>query len=178
MALEDIEIDIGGGNKVKGVWIAILFTFASTIGGGIYASAEFFGRLDALENTVNEAVSRTAVVEGRFDDLRDTQNQRLQDYQVTISNMEQQLADNEVGSLQSRLAELGTNLEAIMAAQAELLTIRDRIATVEKTNSETILKVDAKIQALDGIDKRISRLQKDIDDAWTAMDELANPLGR
>ena len=92
--------------------------------------------------------------------------------------MEQQLADNEVGSLQSRLAELGTNLEAIMAAQAELLTIRDRIATVEKTNSETILKVDAKIQALDGIDKRISRLQKDIDDAWTAMDELANPLGR
>jgi len=177
MALEDIEIDIAG-NKVKGIWIAILFTFASTIGGGIYASAEFFGRLDALEETVNEAIARTAVIEGRFDDLRETQNQRLQDYQVTISNMEQQLADNEVGSLQSRLAELGTNLDAIMAAQAELLTIRDRIATVEKTNSETILKVDSKIQALDGVDARLKRIQKDVDDAWRAMDELANPLGR
>jgi prefoldin subunit 5 len=92
--------------------------------------------------------------------------------------MEQQLADNEVGSLQSRLAELGTNLDAIMAAQAELLTIRDRIATVEKTNSETILKVDSKIQALDGVDSRLKRIQKDVDDAWRAMDELANPLGR
>ena len=83
-----------------------------------------------------------------------------------------------VGSLQSRLAELGTNLDAIMAAQAELLTIRDRIATVEKTNSETILKVDSKIQALDGVDARLKRIQKDVDDAWRAMDELANPLGR
>ena len=127
---------------------------------------------------MNEAIARTAVIEGRFDDLRETQNQRLQDYQVTISNMEQQLADNEVGSLQSRLAELGTNLDAIMAAQAELLTIRDRIATVEKTNSETILKVDSKIQALDGVDARLKRIQKDVDDAWRAMDELANPLGR
>lgn len=177
MALEDIEIDIAG-NKVKGVWLAILFTFGSSLGGGIYASAQFFSRLEAQEEAVSEASARADIIEGRFEDLREAQNTQLQAYQVTISNMEQQLADNEVGKLQSRLAELGTNLEAIMSAQAELLTIRDRIASVEKTNSETILKVDAKMQTLDGVTAKLTRLQKDVDDAWVAMDELANPLGR
>ena len=43
--MEDIELDIGG-TKFKGVWIAILFSFASTIGGGIWAASEFFSRLE------------------------------------------------------------------------------------------------------------------------------------
>jgi phage host-nuclease inhibitor protein Gam len=65
-----------------------------------------------------------------------------------------------------------------MELQRDLLPLRDRVAAVEKSNSETVLTVNAKIEALGNIDDRMARLQRDINDAWTAMDELANPLGR
>ena len=92
--------------------------------------------------------------------------------------MQQQLDDNNVGELQGKLAELSTNLSKIMELQRDLLPLRDRVAAVEKSNSETVLTVNAKIEALGNIDDRMARLQRDINDAWTAMDELANPLGR
>jgi len=176
MAIEDLELNVGG-TQIKGVWIAILLSFASTIGGGIWTASEFFSRLEALEDAVSDASAGTAVIEGRFEDLRTAQSKTLQDYQVTISNMQQQLDDNNVSELQGKLAELGTNLEAIMKAQGELLDLRDRISSVEKSNGETVISVNAKIEALGSVDERLKRLQRDIDDAWRAMDELANPLG-
>ena len=57
----------------------------------------------------------------------------------------------------------------------DLLLMR---AAVEKSNSETVITVNALREALSNIDDRMKRLQIDMDDAWTAMDELANPLGR
>lgn len=45
-------------------------------------------------------------------------------------------------------------------------------------NSETVITVNAKMKAASNVDDRIKRLQRDMDDAWTAMDELANPLGK
>ena len=177
MALEDLQIDVGG-TQIKGVWIAILLTFGSTIGGGIWTASEFFSRLESLEGSVSDASSETGVIQARFEDLRQAQVEALQGYEVTISNMKQQLDDNNVAELQGKLAELGANLEAIMKAQGELLDLRDRISTVEKSNSETVITVGAKIDALGSVDERIRRLQRDMDDAWTAMDELANPLGK
>jgi len=177
MAIEDLELNVGG-TQIKGVWIAILLSFASTIGGGIWTASEFFSRLEALEGAVSDATAETAVVQGRFEDLRTRQSETLQGYQVTISNMQQQLDDNNVGELQGKLAELSTNLSKIMELQRDLLPLRDRVAAVEKSNSETVLTVNAKIEALGNIDDRMGRLQRDINDAWTAMDELANPLGR
>jgi chromosome segregation ATPase len=177
MALEDLELNVGG-TQIKGVWIAILLSFASTIGGGIWATSEFFSRLEALEGAVSDATSGTAVIEGRFEDLRTAQSDTLQGYQVSISNMQQQLDDNNVGELQGKLSELSTSLSQIMELQRDLLPLRDRVAAVEKSNSETVITVNAKMEALSNIDERIKRLQRDMDDAWTAMDELANPLGR
>jgi predicted RNase H-like nuclease (RuvC/YqgF family) len=92
--------------------------------------------------------------------------------------MQQQLDDNNVGELQGKLSELSTSLSQIMELQRDLLPLRDRVAAVEKSNSETVITVNAKMEALSNIDERIKRLQRDMDDAWTAMDELANPLGR
>ena len=177
MALEDLELNVGG-TQIKGVWIAIVLSFASTIGGGIWTASEFFSRLEALEGAVSDAKAETAVVQGRFEDLRTRQSETLQGYQVTIANMQQQLDDNNVGELQGKLAELSTNLSQIMELQRDLLPLRDRVAAVEKSNSETVITVNAKIEALGNIDDRMTRLQRDINDAWTAMDELANPLGR
>ena len=144
----------------------------------LWTASEFFSRLEALEGAVSDAKAETAVVQGRFEDLRTRQSETLQGYQVTIANMQQQLDDNNVGELQGKLAELSTNLSQIMELQRDLLPLRDRVAAVEKSNSETVITVNAKIEALGNIDDRMTRLQRDINDAWTAMDELANPLGR
>ncbi|MDA7514299.1 hypothetical protein N8508_00760 [bacterium] len=177
MPLEDLELNVGG-TQIKGVWIAIVLTFSSTIGGGIWTASEFFSRVEALESSVSDASSETSVTQARFEDLRATQSDALQKYEVSISNMKQQLDDNNVAELQGKLAELGANLEAIMKAQQDLLDLRDRISNVEKSNSETVLTVNGKIEALGSVDERLKRLQRDMDDAWTAMDELANPLGK
>lgn len=176
MAIEDLEVNIGG-QTFKGIWIAVIVSFGSTLAGGIWATSEFFSRLEALEESVAEAIAETAVIQGRFTDLREGQGQTLQAYEVTISNMQQQLDDNNIGELQGKLSELSTNLTQIMELQRDLLPLRDRVASVEKSNSETVITVNARIEALANVDERLKRLQRDMDDAWRAMDELANPLG-
>jgi len=169
MALEDLEVSVGG-KSFKGIYLAILLSFGSTLGGGIYASAGFFNRLDTLELTVGDATSRADVIEARFVELKESQNTRLQEYQVSISNMRQQLEDNDVAGLSSSLSELGANLEAILRQQQNLIDLPDRVAAVEKSNSETVLSVDGKIKALEGVEIRMNRLQRDVDDIWRALD--------
>ena len=176
MALQDLELNVGG-TSFKGVYIAVLLSFASTIAGGIWTASEFFNRLEAQEAAVEAGKASVNTLQARFEDLRKSQTEALQDYQVTIANMQQSLEDNDVASLQGKLAELGTNLEAIMEAQTELLDLRDRIASVEKSNAEAVLKVDNRLESLKDTSERLKRIQKEIDDIWLGLDSLANPLG-
>ena len=176
MALDDLELNIGG-QSFKGVYVAVVLSFASTLAGGIWTASEFFSRLEAQEAAV-EAVGVTATtLQARFKDLRESQLEALQGYEVTISNMKQSLDDNDVQGLQGKLAELGTNLEAIMEAQKGLLDLRDRVAAVEKTNAESVLKVENKVESLSKTDERLKRIQKEIDDLWDGLDSVVNPLG-
>ena len=176
MALSDLELNVGG-QSFKGVYVAVVLSFASTLAGGIWTASEFFSRLKAQEAAVEEAGIVATTLQARFKDLRESQLEALQGYEVTISNMQQSLDDNDVASLQGKLAELGTNLEAIMEAQKDLLDLRDRVATVEKTNAESVLKVENKVESLSKTDERLKRIQKEIDDIWLGLDSLANPLG-
>ena len=132
MALEDVEVNVGG-TSIKGVWIAIVMTFGSTIGGGIWAASQFFAQLNEQSEAVISATAQADALATRFDDLRDTNTIRLQDMDKKLSNMEQAMTAADVENLQGKLAELGANLVQIMDAQQELLDIRDRIALVEKT---------------------------------------------
>jgi len=175
VALDELEVNVGG-TSFKGVYIAVLLSFASTIGGGIWAASEFFSRLEAQETAVNEAVVQADVLAGRFDDLREMNAMRLQKYQVDIEKMQQSMDAADVENLQGKLAELGANLEQIMDAQKELLDLRDRIATIELLGTETEMRVDNKLEKLSTIDARLKRLQRDIDDVWLALDAM-NPLG-
>ena len=175
MALDELEVSVGG-TSFKGVYLAVLLSFASTIGGGIWAASEFFSRLEAQETAVDEAVAQADVLAARFDDLREMNAQRLQKYQVDIEKMQQAMNAAGVEELQGKLSQLATNLEQIMDAQKELLDLRDRIATVEKTSSETELRVSGKLEQLSTLDARLNRLQRDIDDVWLALDAM-NPLG-
>jgi len=134
MALEDLEVNVGG-TSIKGVWIAIVFTFGSTIGGGIWAASQFFSQLNEQSEAVIAATAQAEALATRFDDLRESNSIRLQDMDKKLSNMEQAMTAADVENLQGKLSELGANLMQIMDAQKELLDIRDRIASVEKTSS-------------------------------------------
>ncbi len=175
MALEDLEVNVGG-TSIKGVWIAIVLTFGSTIGGGIWAASQFFAQLNEQSEAVISATAQAEALATRFNDLRDTNSIRLQDMDKKLSNMEQAMTAADVENLQGKLAELGANLVQIMDAQQELLDLRDRISTVEKTSSETELRVSGKLDALSTIDDRLKRFERDMDDLWMAID-ATNPLG-
>ena len=176
MALDDLELNIGG-QSFKGVYVAVVISFASTLAGGIWTASEFFSRLEAQEAAVEDAGVTATTLQARFKDLREGQLEALQGYEVTISNMQQSLDDNDVQGLQGKLAELGTNLEAIMEAQKDLLDLRDRVATVEKSNAESVLRVENKVESLGKTDERLKRIQKEIDDLWDGLDSVVNPLG-
>ncbi len=175
MALDELEVNVGG-TSFKGVYVAVLLSFASTIGGGIWAASEFFSRLEAQEAAVQEAVAQADVLAARFNDLKELNTQRLQQYQVDIEKMQQAMDAAGVEELQGKLVQLATNLEQIMDAQKELLDLRDRIATVERLSSETELRVSGKLEQLSDLDARLNRLQRDINDVWLALDAM-NPLG-
>lgn len=175
MALEDLEVNVGG-TSIKGVWIAIVLTFGSTIGGGIWAASQFFAQLNEQSEAVISATAQADALATRFNDLRDANTIRLQDMDKKLSNMEQAMTAADVENLQGKLAELGANLVQIMDAQQELLDLRDRISTVEKTSSETELRVSGKLDSLSTIDDRLKRFERDMDDLWMAID-ATNPLG-
>ena len=175
MALEDLEVNVGG-TSIKGVWIAIVLTFGSTIGGGIWAASQFFAQLNEQSEAVISATAQADALATRFNDLRDANTIRLQDMDKKLSNMEQAMTAADVENLQGKLAELGANLVQIMDAQQELLDLRDRISTVEKTSSETELRVSGKLASLSTIDDRLKRFERDMDDLWMAID-ATNPLG-
>ena len=175
MALEDIEVNVGG-TQFKGIWIAILISFASTIGGGIWAASQFFAQLNEQSEAVVAATAQAEGLATRFDDLRDMNALRLQDMDKKLATMEQAMTAADVENLQGKLAELGANLVQIMDAQQELLDIRDRISSVEKTSSESELKVQARLDALKTLDDRLKRFERDMDDLWMAID-ATNPLG-
>ena len=175
MALEDVEVNVGG-TSIKVVWIAIVFTFGATIGGGIWAASQFFAQLNEQSEAVVAATAQADGLAQRFDDLREANATRLQAMDVKLSNMEQAMTAADVENLQGKLAELGANLVQIMDAQQELLDIRDRIASVEKTSSETELRVSGKLDALSTVNDRLTKYERDMNDLWDAID-ATNPLG-
>lgn len=173
--MDNLELDVGG-TKIKGVWIAILISFASTIGGGIWTASEFFNRLATQEQTVQDAMQVSADIQGQFDDLKGMVDTQLNSYKNTIDVVQQQLADNDVSGLQGKLATLGTNLEQIMKRQSELLDMRDKIAEIEKTASEQSIKTQVQLDKLKQYDDDMKRIKREIDDLWNGMDALSNPL--
>jgi len=173
--MNDIELDVGG-TKFKGVWIAILFSFASTIGGGIWTASEFFNRLSAQEQAVQDVVTQQAVIDSKFDTLSSDVTSNLSTFSTNIATVEQQLSDNDVSGLQGKLATLGTNLEQIMKRQGELLDLRDKVAEIEKLSSEQSITIEAKLEKLMQYDEDMKRITREIDDIWNGMDALSNPL--
>ena len=168
MSLAETELTIGG-TSFKGVYIAILLSLATTLGGGVWTASSLYSRLEAVEalqipdvSPVEEEVSR---VEAELAEQ--------------ISLIQQELIANDVNQLQGKLAELGVNLKTIAEQQAKLLTINEKVIELEKELESmrvTVTQAELMTKDLKDVDSKLKKIDTEIEDLWSGMDYLSNPL--
>lgn len=157
MSLEETELNIGG-TSFKGVYIAILFSLATTLGGGVWTASSLYARLEAVE-----VVSIPNIVP----------------LEEKILLIEQELSANDVSQLQGKLAALGVNLQTIIDQQAKLLLIDDNVTSLEKeieAMKATVAKAEIVTEKVTGFEAKTIAIKREVEDLWSAMDYLSNPL--
>ena len=157
MSLEDTELKVGN-VSFKGVYIAILFSLATTLGGGDWTASSLYSRLTAVEAV-------------EIPDIKPLQK--------TIGLMQQQLTDNDVSQLKSKLSELGVNLNVIREQQDQLLEIQKQVYDLEKKiegMSATVTESKLLADGMKDISKKSNKLSREIEDLWEGLDYLSNPL--
>jgi hypothetical protein len=168
MSLEETELKIGG-TSFKGVYIAILFSLATTLGGGVWTASSLYSRLESVE--LNEIPNITPL-----------QEQVVTNKQELLSEIElikQELADNDVSQLQGKLATLGANLQTIIDQQEKLLLIDDNVDDLEKeieSMKATVTKAELVTEKVSGFESKMITMKREVEDLWSAMDYLSNPL--
>ena len=124
----------------------------SGISTGIYFGYDTVQRFYAVESGIVEVVEKS----DSFDSTAAALASRIQ-------TLEQAVQDNDVRGLNSRLAEISTQMQTILEQQRTLLDLRSQ---VERSTTIT-----------DGIGDKLDVLQVEIDDIWEAYDSLVdNPL--
>lgn len=116
MSLEDTELNIGG-IKLRGVYIAIVLSMATTLAGGIWAVAEFYGRIEAVEEAVsgNGATAEKLTVLGtNLETIMENQKQLL-DLRDRIAEVEKTTAENDllVKQFDEKVKSIDTNFAKI-----------------------------------------------------------------
>jgi len=157
MSLADTELSIGG-VKLKGIYIAVVFSLATTIGSFIWAASSLYGRLEAVE----------AVQVPDVTPLHES-----------IQLIEQQLKDNDISQLSAKLATLGTNLTTISSQQERLLEITTSVSKLEKdieTMRAIVAKAELVVEDVNEIKGNWDTAKTEYDDIWRALDALAMPL--
>ena len=97
MSLEDTELTIGG-TKLRGVWIAIVLSIATTMAGGIWAVAEFYGRIEAVESAVSgnsDTAEKLTVLGTNLETIMENQKQLL-DLRDRIAEVENTTTANDI----------------------------------------------------------------------------------
>lgn len=164
MALEDIEVDVGG-TKLKGVILAIVISFGSTLGGGIYGFAQFMSRIDTIEANLTETA----------DSIPD-----IEPLQIQVANISQRMSDNDIASLQGKLSELSTLLESIKSRQQEVLTeadiSREKVAELEKQWLTVLAEYKSMSDSLTSYQETLDKFKIELDSLWEGLDSVASPL--
>ena len=168
MSLAETELTIGG-TSFKGVYIAILLSLATTLGGGVWTASSLYSRLEAVEALqIPDVVPITEEV-GRVEAKLAEQ----------IKLIQQELIANDVNQLQGKLAELGVNLKTIAEQQAKLLTINEKVIELEKELESmrvTVTQAELMTKDLKDVDSKLNKIDTEIEDLWSGMDYLSNPL--
>ena len=121
------------------------------------ASQAIRRELQEAESSLNtQVVEVTKDLDKKIVDLKEQVTQRVQ-------SIEQAVIDNDVRGLNSKLAQLTTNMQQILEQQKVLLDLRSQ---VDKSTTIT-----------DTIGDKLDVIQTEIDDIWKAYDSLVeNPL--
>ena len=175
MDLDSLELSVGD-QKFKGVVIAVVLGFSSTIATFIYQASTFMSDLDAQTEAVAAAQADATALAQRFDDLRENNALRLQDMDKKLATMEQSMSAADAANSHGNLATLGGTLAQIMDKQSQLNELMNRQAETEKLASETQLRVEGKLKELQAIEAELSKYQREVEDIWRAVASL-NPLG-
>ena len=168
MSLEETELKIGG-TSFKGVYIAILFSLATTLGGGVWTASSLYSRLESVE--LNEIPNITPLQEQVATNKQELLNE--------IDLIKQELSDNDVSQLQGKLATLGVNLQTIIDQQNKLLLIDENVDDLEKeieSMKATVTKAELVTEKVSVFDSKMVTMKREIEDLWSAMDYLSNPL--
>ena len=157
MSLAETELNIGG-TSFKGVYIAILLSLATTLGGGVWTASSLYSRLEAVES---QKIPDIAPLEEK------------------ILLVEQELQANNVSQLQGKLSELGVNLVTIKDQQSSLLDIKTKVTDLDKdieTMKAQVTESKLIAEGVDGFSKSIKNIEREIEDLWSGMDYISNPL--
>ena len=157
MSLAETELTIGG-TSFKGVYIAILLSLATTLGGGVWTASSLYSRLEAVES---QQIPDIAPLEEK------------------ILLVEQELQANNVSQLQGKLSELGVNLVTIKDQQSSLLDIKTKVTDLEKEIESMKAQVTESKLIAEGVSdfsKSIKNIEREIEDLWSGMDYISNPL--
>ena len=157
MSLADAELTIGG-VKLKGIYIAVVLSLASTIGGGVWTASSLYSRLEGVENLFIPNITPL---------------------EEKVLLIEQELEANDVSQLQGKLAELGVNLKTIAEQQSKLLLVDDKVTQLEKdieTMKATVTKAELLTAEAEKLDSKLKTINREIQDLWDGMDYLSNPL--
>ena len=171
MALEDLEVSFGD-TKLRGVILAIVISFGSTVGGGIYGFAQFMSRIDGIEANLAETADSIPNIEP---------------LQIQIEAISTRIEDNDLAHLQGKLAELDTLLKSIKERQVEVLddarVSRKKVEELEKQWLSVLQEYKTMSDSLNTMSDSLNRYQKkldkfktEVDNLWQGLDALASPL--
>jgi chromosome segregation ATPase len=121
MSLEDTELTIGG-TKLRGVWIAIVLSIATTMAGGIWAVAEFYGRIEAVEAAVSgngDTAEKLTVLGTNLETIMENQKQLLDlrdriaevETTTTANDLLVKQFDEKVKSIDSRFSKINREID-------------------------------------------------------------------
>jgi len=125
-------------------------------------------QLTAAKTTIaNEIQNKTDKLNNQVIELSEELNQKIVELNAElksrIQTVEQAVVDNDVRGLNTKLAQLTTNMQQILEQQKVLLDLRSQ---VDKATTIT-----------DTIGDKLDVIQTEIDDIWKAYDSLVeNPL--
>ena len=157
MSLADTELSIGG-VKLKGIYIAVVFSLATTIGGIIWSASSLYGRLETVEAVT---VPDVAPIEEE------------------INLIQQQLQDNDISQLSAKLATLGTTLSVMAESQKNLLELLSDVSELSKEiegMKSVVKQAELVSESMTELKDEYKVIEREISDLWMGLDHVSDPL--
>jgi DNA repair exonuclease SbcCD ATPase subunit len=156
MKLSETELTIGG-VKLKGIYIAVVLSLATTIASAVWTASSLYSRL--------------AIVEKKASAVKVTVEK--------VQLIEQRLEDNDVGQLKGKLATLKTSLDTLVVQQKNLLELKGDVSELSKDIESikgTVAKAEVITKDVGDVGDSLKELNTEVDNLWEGLEYLSNPL--